>query len=308
MQMNKNQVTMAVIGGVALAVALVLGGLIFLVEADKQEEAQRNLSNQTNAYNQNKNATEEQQAAHQANAEVYAKAAADAYAAITAKDARAYVGRYTEEKLLQAMQQERDDYVNKQFIKPEFTFGKYFGDRMKNIEAKDKETVQRRWGDISQLSQLLFEGGVQSLDEVEVLEPEQSAANDSGADEEKVDAYPIETETYELTFTATSEALVNVLNAFASANRFISVDMLTFQMSKDPIKAKFGIADKGAESGVGRRRRSRATAESADEGAEKKQGSIITDPEQEQIPFKVTLRLSTLTAVKREQPAEKEVE
>ena len=66
--------------------------------------------------------------------------------------------------------------------------------------------------------------------------------------------------------------------------------------SEDTIGAMFGVVAEGATSSeTGRRRRRRAEAK--DEEEEAKQVSLITDPGQEIKPLKVTLTVSTLTAM-----------
>ena len=307
MQMNKNQMTMAVIGGVALLGALVLGYLIY-DEGDAQEKAQRDYNNHVNRYNQNKNATVEQREAHAANEASAVAWTTKAYGVVAGQDARLYGESITAESLLQKMQEAREAYAQQpegegvtKFVGKDFWFGKYFQPYVQKGDpiAKDKQAeIQRRWGDVCQLADILLKSGVQSLENVEVVEPEATPAPEPQygmtSDEPKAERYPVLTETYKLTFKAGPAALAAALNAFSSEKRFISVDAMSFGQEGDPLIMKFGGTPKTSESS-GRRRRQRA-AEQTEETAEKKQVGLITDPEQELVPFTVTMTLSTLTA------------
>ena len=307
MQMNKNQMTMAVIGGVALLGALVLGYLIY-DEGDAQDKAQRDLNNHTSRYNQNKNATVEQREAYEANEAAAVAWATNAYGVVAAQDARLYGESITAESLLQKMQAAREAYLQQpegegvtvKFIGKDFWFGKYFQPYVEkgNPIAKDKQAeIQRRWGDVCQLADILLKSGVRSLEDVVVVEPEETPAPEpqygASSDEPKAETYPVQTETYKLTFKASPVALATALNAFSAEKRFISVDAMSFSQDGDPLIAKFGGAQKSEKQG---RRRRRGADQQEDEDGEKKQVGLITDPEQELVPFTVTMTLSTLTA------------
>lgn len=307
MQMNKNQMTMAVIGGVALLGALVLGYLIY-DQGDAQDKARRDLSNHTNRYNQNRDATAEQQEAYDANRTAAEGWTAKAYASVAAQAHRLYAEGMAPETLLKKMQDQREDYAQQpegegaaaKFIKADFMFGKYFQPYLKGDPiGKDKqEVIQRRWGDVCQLSDILLKSGVQSLEDVEVIEAEETKPADEpsyggSSDEQAAEAHPVQTETYRLTFKATPAALIAALNAFSEEERFITVDAMSFSQAGDPLIAKFGVNQKTEKTG---RRRRRGGEEAADEQNDKKQVGLITDPEQELVPFTVTMTLSTLTA------------
>ncbi len=327
MQMNKNQMTMAVIGGVAGLLSVVLGYLAF-AEGDAQDKAQRTIRAKTNLYDQNRSATEEQRELYAANEKAEAEWTKAAYAAVAKQDERLYAEEITAEGLVRKMQDARVAYAQKvvdgpklpgsdespKFIHAEFMFGTYFqpylnGDPIKG-EAKKVE-VQRRWGDVCQVADILLACGAQSLDGVEVIEPEKPTDSSNGnygaEEEEKPEAYPILTETYKITFKASPAALVKVLNAFSTEKRFISVDQMSFSQAGDPLLAKFGGAGK-AEQSSGRRRRRREAATEEESEQEKKKIGLITDPEQELVPFTVTMTLSTLTATAQAKTAQEETD
>lgn len=306
MQMNKNQMAMAIIGGVSLAGSLVLLALIFLFVSDDQETAQQQLTMQTNVYNQNKAFSLEQAAEHQKNAEASQELAGKAYAAVKAMSDRLYVEEMTAPEVRDRIQADYKRYYDVQkegeahFVKDQTVFGKAFegyinGDKLADA---DKDLVQRRWGDVVQLVDVVLEAGAQSVDGVEVVTPVVEKKPDeeaSGSDAEKKDAYPIVTETYEIQFTASPSVYVDVLNALAKINRFVAVDKMEIKPSEDTVGAMFGVVAESAAAESGRRRRRRS--EVKDEEEEAKQVSLITDPGQEIKPLKVKLTVSTLTAM-----------
>ncbi len=326
MQMNKNQITMLVIGGVAVFIALVLGFFVY-AQGDAQYKARRTITGKTNLYNNNKHATAEQQTALEANAAAAEKWSRIAYRAIAGQNERLYSGNMTAESLVQKMQSARSQYAQREvdapqlpgvaekpkFIGPEFMFGSYFQPYLNGdpIPADRKEEVQRRWGDVCQLADILLAGGALSLDGVEVIvqeKPTTTTSTRKTAEAEAPDAYPILEETYKLTFKATPAALVAIINTIVETKRFISIDQMSFAQAGDPLLAKFGA---GTKSEASSRRRSRRSAEkAAEETEEKKKTGLITDPEQELVPFTVTMTLSTLTATAPipEEPAQEEVE
>lgn len=307
MQMNKNQMTMAIIGGVSLVGSLVFLALVYFFVNEDLEVAQQKLTMQTNVYNQNKAYSLEQAAGHRKNAESSQELARKAYAAVKAMSDRLYVEEMTAPEVRARIQADYKRFYDVQkegdahFVKDQTVFGKAFegyinGDKLADA---DKDLVQRRWGDVVQIVDVVLNKGAQSVDGVEVVTPvvEKKADDAYGSnDEEKTDAYPIVTETYEIRFTASPSVYVDVLNALARMNRFVAVDKMEVKPSEDTIGAMFGVVAEGATSSeTGRRRRRRAEAK--DEEEEAKQVSLITDPGQEIKPLKVTLTVSTLTAM-----------
>lgn len=306
MQMNKNQMTMAIIGGVSLVGSLVLLALIFLFVSDKKEKAQQDLSTQTTICNQNASFSLEQAAEHQKNADASRGLAGKTYAAVTAMSDRLYEEEMTAPEVRDRIQADYKRFYDVQkegdahFVKDQTVFGKPFegyinGDKLADA---DQALVQRRWGDVVQLVDVVLKAGAQSLDGVEVVTPVVEKKPDENAnvsDAEKKDAYPIVTETYEIRFTASPAVYVDVLNTLAKIDRFVSVDKMEFKPSEDTIGAMFGVVAESAAAESGRRRRRRG--EVKDEEEEAKQVSLITDPGQEIKPLKVALTVSTLTAM-----------
>ena len=306
MQMNKNQMTMAIIGGVSLVGSLVFLALVYFFVNEDLEAAQQKLTMQTNVYKQNKAYSLEQAAGHRKNAESSQELARKAYAAVKAMSDRLYVEEMTAPEVRDRIQADYKRFYDVQkegdahFVKDQTVFGKAFegyinGDKLADA---DKDLVQRRWGDVVQIVDVVLKKGAQSVDGVEVVTPvvEKKADDAYGSnDEEKTDAYPIVTETYEIKFTASPSVYVDVLNELARMNRFVAVDKMEVKPSEDTIGAMFGVVAEGAASSeTGRRRRRRVEAKDEEES---KQVSLITDPGQEIKPLKVTLTVSTLTAM-----------
>ena len=205
--------------------------------------------------------------------------------------------------------------VDGALVKPDFAFGPfkpYISEGKMPEEAKLAE-LQRRWDDVSGLAELLATNGVSELVSVDFRdaavdaekEKAQKAAqqkrNRRGAKQaEAKSTFKPMSHSYTAVFRARPSALVNVVNAIASGERFITVDSLSFERGKDTLLAALGGEDKskaGAQQQqqqTGRRRRRRGggddgqpKADQATADAARKDG-IVTDPSLDD-PFDVTL-------------------
>lgn len=202
-------------------------------------------------------------------------------------------------------------------VKEDFAFG--FADYItggKIPDASSLPTLERQWTDVRFLTTLLSRCGVTELTGVTVEEKKASepakkeqkkSAKKSKADKKKgvknakaaeTDEEPaVTTETYELRIKAKPLALVRVLNALASDDRFTVVDGFSFARPNDQIlSALGGEAKKEATErpvATGRRRPGRKTEVQEGEEAEEAKAKVgfAVDAERE-APFDVTLRLT----------------
>lgn len=303
MQLNKNQITMAAIGGVALAGALILAVVcLFFNDSSK---AQQTLQAKTSSYNQNKGATQEQVDALKA-MEQKANAWSDkAYEAIEpeAKDDS------TEGAFQKQIQSQYNDFARpvvangatNAFLASEFKceyFREYFTG--KNIAKADLPLVKRRWIDISGVVKILQAGGATQLSSVDVLTPEPKKKEDSASTEGQSaeaakPAHPIHEENYRFAFSASPAALTAVLNKLSETGSFISVDSMKFESTEPLVTNLGGAVSKDASSGRGGRRGRRAEAQAEETEATKEKKGYITDSSK---LLTVTLTVSTLTADK----------
>ena len=198
--------------------------------------------------------------------------------------------------------------VNGALVKPDFAFGPFKGyiagsDMPPSEEAKLME-LQRRWDDVATLSEVLSGAGIDELVNVEfkdkAQEAEQSASSrpakkkggKKAAEPEKT--FKPKGFGYSLTFLSRPSALVKVLNSLVTSDRFVVVDSLAFDRTRDNLSEALGGDEKKAEAqqGSGRRGRRRrgGDAAPAQEAEDKKddKGGIVTDPLLD-APFSVSL-------------------
>ena len=194
--------------------------------------------------------------------------------------------------------------VNGSLVKPDFAFGPfkdYIAEGKMPPEAQLTE-IQRRWDDVSTIAETLAACGVDELTDVafrddaaakEAAEKEAAQKRKgpkkgqrNGAKKESTvrpSAYG-----YTFAFQARPAALVKVVNALTTCDRFVVVDSLTFDRTRDVFaEALGGDEKKSAEAQhVGRRGRRRggrggddAAALALAAGAESAAKSgIVTDP------------------------------
>ena len=191
--------------------------------------------------------------------------------------------------------------VNGALVQPSFAFGP-FKDYISEGKMPPEATLaelQRRWDDVATLAETLSECGIDELVNVEFREgaegsKEKDAAEQRGsrrkaqrgrkpAAEDK--SFKPSAFGYTVVFRAKPNALVKSINAFATCERFIVVDSLSFERGRDMLAEALGGEEKKAEAAQssGRRRRRRhggddssAAQASAEESAAK--GGIVTDP------------------------------
>ena len=174
--------------------------------------------------------------------------------------------------------------------------------------------LQRTWDDIATLVEMLSQAGVSQLLDIQSKaeekkvekEPDDPAARRKArrmkkkmnaakaADGNKQQGHSV-AHSYVFVFSARPQALVKAVNAFATSERFVTVDDFSFRRASDVIAEAFAADEKKAESSSnrGRRRRRAASAleeASAEEGAKANDG-IVTDPQRDQ-PINVTMTLT----------------
>jgi len=317
--MNKNQITMAAIGGIALVAVGVVGYLTYAAWAEKAEKAEDLESAIANARRINAAAIAPKQEsvdAIAANAQKLEEWRAEMLALVSAGDFAVDPGA-TPESFKQKMVVEAREFaklpggVNGCIVKEEFDFG--FKDYIVggSMPPRDQLAVlQRQWSEVGMFVNMLSRCGAQELTSVTVgaaaAEPpkEEEAPKrgkaKKGAQKKEAEPRPLAVpQSYELKFTAKPAAFVRTIDACAMVERFIVVDGFTFVKERDTLAEVFGGKDKvEAAAGGGRRgrrgRRGAAEAEQpAPEGAEEvSRKGLVTDPELD-APLTVVLKVTT---------------
>ena len=328
MNMSKNQIVMISIGGVSLVVSLVLGYLAFSAYSAKSE-ASANAESDSNAVRSLLGAAISPDAASIAavnknrdalvgwtEAAISTASAGDRSIATDVNEAAFKQKLVDEARTLSGL----PGGVNGKIMKDVSAFG--FPDFVTGDKLPEKAQLprlQRLWGDVCILVKMLSDCGVVEVVRIEPdamakqqqaqapVEPKKDAKKSKkqkkgkNAEEEKP-AYT--EEKYAIDFRAKPAALVKVVNALATSERFIVVESLDFAREGDMIgKAlgdgeKRGAAEQQTSSRPRRKRRGGAEqtefgadAASPDAAAETDKG-IVNDPAKEE-PFLAKLVVST---------------
>lgn len=315
MNLSKNQIVMLSIGGVALVASLALGYLAFSAYSAKSEASEnaerdsaavRSLlgaaispdASSVAAVNKNRDSL-----AGWTEAAISTASAGDRALATDVNEAAFKQKLVDEARALS----ELPGGVGGKIVKPDFSFG--FPDFVTGDKLPEKEKLpqlQRQWADIRTLVETLQACGIVELVRIEPTLVKQPAVAEQQpketkrrnrrrkADEEVKPAYT--EEKYAIDFRAKPAALVKVVNALATSQRFIVVESLDFARESDMIGKALGEGDKkGADEQqtVRQRRRRRgaeqpefgADAAAPDAAAETDKG-IVNDPDKED-PFLV---------------------
>ena len=320
MNLSKNQIVMLAIGGVALVASAVLGYFAFSAYSAKSEA---------------EDAFESDSAA--VRALLGAAISPDAASTKAVKDNSAALAGWTEAALSTASAGDRvvEADVNEaafkqklvdearalsalpggvegKIVKPDFAFGFpdfVTGDKLPETEKLPQ--LQRQWADIRTVVEALADCGIVEIVRIEPILAKQPQASEQQKDaktnrrqrrrkdaEEVKPAYT--EEKYAIDFRAKPAALVKVVNAFATSQRFLVVETLDFAREGDMIGKALGEGDKrGAaeqqSSRPRRRRRGEQTGfgeEKPAEGAEEPDNGVVNDPEKEE-PFLVHAVVAT---------------
>ena len=315
MNLSKNQIVMLSIGGVALVASLALGYLAFSAYSAKSEASEnaerdsaavRSLlgaaispdASSVAAVNKNRDSL-----AGWTEAAISTASAGDRALATDVNEAAFKQKLVDEARALS----ELPGGVGGKIVKPDFSFG--FPDFVTGDKLPEKEKLpqlQRQWADIRTLVETLQACGIVELVRIEPTLVKQPAVEEQQpketkrrnrrrkADEEAKPAYT--EEKYAIDFRAKPAALVKVVNALATSQRFIVVESLDFARESDMIGKALGEGDKkgAAEQQTVRQRRRRRGAEQPEFGADaaapdaaaETDKGIVNDPDKED-PFLV---------------------
>lgn len=322
--MNKNQITMSVIGGVALVATLAIAYFIY-AESDTRAEQEDTLNAQKSIFEKNRKSSREQEKSVKDNAAAVEAWTASAFAdAAGLTNAVRYAERMTpagfKEQMLRDVRRYQSvpaDSKVKIVAEGDAMLQSIFPDFKDYITAgqmPDRPDLQRQWGDTCLFIDTLLECGAQNVVSVKVDTPPPPPPPEEGRGrgrDEGAKPDPFDVQTYTIVFNARPAALTGVLNALAKVERFVSVDVLSFAQEPDPLLGVLNVSGKkeGAEGGR-RRNRRRQAEEAAAENAEAEQlarSGTVTNPADPLIctPFKVTMTVSTL-AVRRAAPGKEE--
>ena len=319
MNLSKNQIVMLSIGGVALVASLAFGYLAFSAysaKSEASENAERDSSavrsllgaaispdaSSVAAVNKNRDAL-----AGWTEAAVSTAAAGDRSIATDVNEAAFKQKLVDEARVMSGL----PGGVDGKIVKADFPFG--FPDFVSGDKLPEKAELprlQRQWGDVCTLVKTLSDCGVVEVVRIEpgvakqqvqpTAEPKKdtkkSKKRKKGKDAE--DEKPAYTEEkYAIDFRAKPAALVKVVNALATSQRFIVVESLDFARESDMIGKALGEGDKkgaDAEQQSSRPRRRRRGSEQSEFGADvaasdaasETDKSIVNDPDKEE-PFLV---------------------
>ena len=320
MNLSKNQIVMLAIGGVALVASAVLGYLAFSAYSAKSEAADASESDSAAVRALLGAAISPDTASIAAvkkNSDALAGWTEAALSTASAGD-RAVEADVNEAAFKQKLVDEARALsalpggVDGKIVKPDFAFG--FPDFVTGDKLPEREKLpqlQRQWADIRTVVEALADCGIVEIVRVEPILAKQPQASEQQKDaktnrrqrrrkdaEEVKPAYT--EEKYAIDFRAKPAALVKVVNAFATSQRFLVVETLDFAREGDMIGKALGEGDKrGAaeqqSSRPRRRRRGEQTGfgeEKPAEGAEEPDNGVVNDPEKEE-PFLVHAVVAT---------------
>lgn len=318
MNLSKNQIVMLSIGGVALVASLALGYLAFSAYSAKSE-ASENAERDSGAVRSLLGAAISPDAASVAavnknrdalagwtEAAVSTAAAGDRSIATDVNEAAFKQKLVDEARVMSGL----PGGVEGKIVKPDFAFG--FPDFVTGDKLPEKEKLpqlQRQWGDVCTLVKTLSDCGVIEIVRIDPgvakqqvqapVEPKKDVKKSKkrkkgkGAEDEKP-AYT--EEKYAIDFRAKPAALVKVVNALATSQRFIFVESLDFARESDMIGKALGEGDKkgATEQQAVRPRRKRRGAEQPEFGADaaapdaaaEADKGVVNDPDKED-PFLV---------------------
>ncbi len=324
--MNKNQITMASIGGVALFFLLVVAYLSFSTYSDQSTRAEELEFAKESVQRLNKAKvppTEAAEQAIQANREKVAVWHADAMALATRGDRATRQGMngglLRQEMRTSAAELDKlPGGVNGVLVAENFGYGFHEivrgGSQPEGDAAKLAKTL-RQWEDVEFFANTLSQCGVhewtgvtvrasETISETTLFEsmPQGGKGRRKGSKKavgKTEDATPVLSEqTYELKFTAKPAAFLRVLNAFATSERFVIVDQFSFANNQEAMMKLIGEkADQAAVASARKGRRSRRSAlqEAAETEAatELAQTGDVIDPATA-APLTVTLVVTTI--------------
>jgi hypothetical protein len=314
MNLSKNQIVMLAIGGAALVVSAVLGYLAFSAYSAKSEAAET-AESESSAVRSLLGAAISPDAASIAavkkNSDAIAGWTEAALSTASAGD-RSIDPDLNEAACKQKLVDEARTLsglpggVDGKIMKDVSAFG--FADFVSGDKLPEKAELprlQRQWGDVCTLVKLLSDCGVIEVVRIEPTVLKQQPAAEQQKDtksnrrqrkrkDAEVEKPAYTEEKYAIDFRAKPAALVKVVNAFATSQRFFVVETLDFAREGDMIAKALGEGEKrGATEQQTSRPRRRRRGEQAGfgeekpaEGAEEPDNGVVNDPEKEE-PFLV---------------------
>lgn len=300
--MNKNKLVMAAVGGAGVAIALVVTVLVVMKSSDLSI-LRDNIKSNSQSCESKRGTTRAVGAAMEKERKALEELSLETYCSLTNG---VVVGEVPERTALQKRMHAAYDRYKKlpadsprKIIAEDFSFGP-FGEYIKGTipAEKDAATLARRWGDVSEMTDLLVQVRATQLLDVKILTKkvdEPSSVNSRNnrnrnprsrnAGKESAPKYACSEETYELTFLARPAALVGFLNGVADSKRFIVVDSVKFFQNGDPLLKMIG-ADAKEDA-----RKKKEDIEDKDDNSLNK--ICVTDPATTE-PFTVTVKVTTM--------------
>lgn len=304
MEMNKNQLIMAVVGGAGAAIALVVASIVFM-NSSELDTLRENIRSNSESCNAKRGITRSIGKAIEKECEELSDSAQSVYESLTNS---AVVGEIPERTALQKrMNADYERYKKlpanseRKIIADDFSFGP-FGGYIKGTIPSEKETpnLARRWSDVSELTDILVNVNATQLLDVKITtkKPDDTLAANSRQNrnrftraknnvKEVASKYACTEESYELTFLARPAALVKFMNAIAESKRFYVVDSIKFSQANDPLLKMIG-ADAKEDA---RKNKKKEDLEAKSDFAGTK--VCVTDPATTE-PFTVTIKLTTM--------------
>ena len=322
MNLSKNQIIMLAIGAVALVASIVLGILAFSAYSAKSEAAEAAESGASavrSLYGAAISPDAASVAAVNKNRDALAGWTEAALSTASAGD-RSIATDVNEAAFKQKLVDEARTLsdlpggVNGKIVKPDFPFG--FPDFVTGDKLPEKEKLpqlQRQWTDIRTIVETLADCGIVEVVRVEPLaaakqqtqaaEPKDTKKSKKRRKKDAEEEKPAYTEEkYAIDFRAKPAALVKVVNALATSERFIVLESLDFVREGDMIGKALGEGDKKGEQQTSSRprRKRRGGAEQAEFGADAStpdaaadtDKGVVNDPAKEG-PFLVRTTIAT---------------
>lgn len=313
--MNKNQVTMAVIGGAGTLIAAVLAVLAWF-GGSTIDELKLELADNKAACDENRSVTRKAGEKHKENLGILSEMSQKAYETVTNGYAKSDIP--TADALQKMMHDGAERFKKlpadaaRKIVKHDFGFGS-FADYIKGTvpNKADVPVLYRRWCDVQRITEILLESRATELTGVKVLvkaaatEEEKprnwrSRSNDRKPAANAEQKYPCQEESYEIEFIASPSALGAVVNALAADKRFFVVDTIKFAQSSDALIQALGEG-KGADGAKGKsRREKKALLEKKAEEEVNRGKKLVTDPATVE-PFAVTMKVTSMLYMAKEE-------
>lgn len=295
--MNKNKLTMAVIGGAGAVVALVVFVLAWM-EGTELDDLRTRVSDTRQQCDAKRGISRKSGNEIKAATSALSEKAMATYASVSNGYLVAEVPEPSAlQKLMNAAYERYKKLpadAAKKIVGEEFFFGP-FAEYIKGTLPNEKDTplLARRWGDVSEITDLLVQARATEITGVKIVtrkveEPDSGRRrpyNRNAARKAAKPKYACSEESYEITFLARPAALVSFMNLLAQSKRFFSVDSVMFEQTGDPLLKMIGADSKED---------ARKKKEEAEETGDLERNKIcVTDPATTQ-PFTVKMKITSM--------------